>query len=483
MNNPQKGYEPEQKFRTVLHILTMAVFLFILFLPAVLMLFGAASDGSLSYESKVALEAPSPDTYFSGSFQDGFEDWLSRSYPFRIDVILIYNQLKYDIENIGALSLPAADTAPPAGTDAAGTGAETDVPAETEPDDRHIVLDDSNPLYAEINRIRIEEEMIEPTGFKGSPTVIVGKSGYLYENGYINEYLGYSDMYREVTEDRMKKQVEMLEYIANRLRDDGKAFVFVLTPSKASQYPDAIPDWYKKQNKTPDDYVRPYDLLLKYLADSEVPYIDSAALYKEVGLQNTFPKTGTHWNKPAAYETMRAIIAEYEKQSGTEIKRLAADRILSSKNPPGFGNPEQDIYGIVYNAVGRSESIVDDRYWWPDVYVENPDCKTKIKILLQGGSFAHDFTHYFSAFKIASKITRMYYNSFPNEKLNAIKDPSRWERLLDGIDYVIFECNEQFVRSMGGNAPYWAADKRGYEIGPDCYMSLYYYLQSTEQGV
>ena len=52
---------------------------------------------------------------------------------------------------------------------------------------------------------------------------------------------------------------------------------------------------------------------------------------------------------------MRAIIAEYEKQSGTEIKRLAADRILSSKNPPGFGNPEQDIYGMYINAWGRSD--------------------------------------------------------------------------------------------------------------------------------
>ena len=217
-----------KKIQNSLHILTMAVYVHPVLPLSVLF---EQRRRLVFIRSKVA--SSTSRIHIFGQLRTVLR-MVSRSYPFRIDVILTYNQLKYDIENIGALSLPAADTAPPAGTDAAGTGAETDVPAETEPDDRHIVLDDSNPLYAEINRIRVEEEMIEPTGFKGSPTVIVGKSGYLYENGYINEYLGYSDMYREVTEDRMKNQVEMLAYIENRLREDAKALVFVLKPSKAS---------------------------------------------------------------------------------------------------------------------------------------------------------------------------------------------------------------------------------------------------------
>lgn len=475
MNNSQQTPATDHKFRLVARALTLAVFLFILFLPAVLMLFGAASDGSLSYESKVSLEAPSQNTYLSGDFQHGFEGWLSRSYPFRADVMLTYNQLKYDVENFGS-AIPASDTT-------VTTVLESDTNhAETVKEEPAIVWDDSNPLYAEINRVRAVQKMIEPTGYKGSPTVIIGKSGYLYENGYINEYLGYSKMYRGVTEERVAEQVGMLKYIKDKLSEKGTAFVFVLTPSKASQYPDAIPDWYKKQNKTPDGYIRPLDILLKQLAESDVPYIDSAALYAEVGLQNTFPKTGTHWSKSAAYETTRAVIAEYERQNGSVIRHLTADKMKSSKNPPGFGNPEQDIFGIAYNAVPSADSIVDDLYYWPDVYVENDDCKTRIKVLLQGGSFAHDFTTYFSDYQIASKITRMYYNGFPSENLNAFNKPERWATLLSGMDYVIFECNEQFVRSLGGNSPYWAGDKSGYEIGPDCIKSLYDYLKSTEQG-
>ena len=428
MSEPTKNIFSRQKVRLVIRMLTLAAFLFILFLPAVLT--GAAGV------------------------------------PLRSDIMFIYNRIT------GTEIQPY-------------TASETEVPRteqpETEPEEPVIIWDDSNPMYAEINRLRAVREMVEPTGFRGAPTVIIGKSGYLYENGYINEYLGYSEMYREVTRERVEQQVEMLEYIAKRLAEEGHAFVFVLTPSKASQYPDAIPDWYKDQNDTPDGYIRPYNYLIEALADSEVPYIDSASLYAEIGLQETFPKTGTHWNKPAAYETSREILAEYERQTGIEIRRLAADKLVSAETPPGYGNPEQDILGFVISGIKRSELILDDLYYWPDVYVENDDCKNRISILLQGGSFAHDFSTYYSAYGVASRITRLYYNGFPNDNLNAIRNPSRWQALLKNIDYVIFECNEQFVRSLGGNSPDWSRDKPGYEIGPDCYESLYNYLKSIEQ--
>lgn len=465
MNNSSKSSIHEtafRKFRLIVRILTLSAFLFILFLPAVLMLFGTA--GETPYKK------PSADDFFSGNFQEKTEEWLLHSLPFGNDIRILNSRFISDF------------TSPPAPSDSesAAANSESEI-SESGTEEPAILWNDSNPLYAEINKIRAFRTMTEPSGYKGAPTVIIGKSGYLYENGYINEYLGYSEIYREVTKERIKKQVLMLEYISERLKENGCAFVFVLTPSKASQYPEAIPEWYKKQNKTPDGYTRPYELLIKELAGSGVPYIDSTALYAEIGLEETFPKTGTHWNKPAAFETTRAILLEYERQTGREIRRLAADRLLSSKNPPGFGNPEQDILGFVINGIKRSDLILDDDYYWPDAYVENEDCKNRPNFFIQGGSFAHDFTTYFSSFNIASKMTRMYYNGFPSDALNAFADPSRWEKLLKNIDYVIFECNEQFVRSLGGNSPDWSSDKRGYEIGPDCYDSLYNYLKSTEQ--
>lgn len=464
-NSPESSFHETayRTFRLMIRILTLSAFLFILFLPAVLILFGTTEAAPN--------KTPSADDFFSGDFQEKAEKWLLEILPFGNDIRILSSRIT---------SSPVSSSAPSVAESSAAADSESGIP-ESGTEEPDILWNDTNPLYAEINKIRAFRTMTEPSGYKGAPTVIIGKSGYLYENGYINEYLGYSEMYREVTKERIKNQVLMLEYISERLKENGCAFVFVLTPSKASQYPEAIPEWYKKQNKTPDGYTRPYELFIKELAGSGVPYIDSAALYTEIGLEETFPKTGTHWNKPAAFETTRAILLEYEKQTGLEIRRLAADRLLSSKNPPGFGNPEQDILGFVINGIKRSDLILDDNYYWPDAYVENEDCKNRPNFFIQGGSFAHDFTTYFSSFNIASKITRMYYNGFPSDALNAFDDPSRWEKLLNNIDYVIFECNEQFVRSLGGNSPDWSGDKRGYEIGPDCYESLYNYLKSTEQ--
>lgn len=473
-------------FKKVVQCISLAVFLWVIFLPISFIVFGSPEEGALSYEQKYKLSSPDVSSYLDSSFQQNFEGWFSTHYSFRSNIVLAYNQLKYDIDNFGAsneISEPdptQIDALSNDNPDAIDTYSQNPSEDGNEAASLTPVLIDSNPLYADINRLRIERYMYEPTGYKGTNTVYIGKAGYLYENGYINEYYGYSAIYRDCTYDDVKANVDKLVYIQQRLEEMGKTFIFVITPSKASQYPDAIPDWYTSMNIKPDGYVRPYDNLMDILKDSGLNYIDSTTLYEEVGLQETFPKTGIHWNKLASYETTVAILDMYEELSGETINKLASNGILSSTNPPGFGNPEQDIYGAVFSSISKSESIVDDLYYWHDAYAETVSGAKKIKVLIQGGSFAHDFTHYFSSFKIASRVTRCYYNAFPSDNLDAYKDNSKWEELLNSADLVLFEINEQFVRSMGGNAPYWAGDKTGYEIGQSIYDSLCEYLQNTE---
>jgi len=475
------------KAKAVVMCVSLAVFLFIIFLPMCLILFGGAEDGSLSYEQSCELPKFTVGTYADASFQKDFEGWFSTNYAFRANIVLAYNQLKYDIdsftlspvaegvnddlnsEDIDMISATADDSEDEKGLDTVSLTPE---------------LIDTNSVYADINKLRIERPMKELSGYKGTNTVYIGKSGYLYENGYINEYYGYSAMYRDCTYEDVQANVEKLLYIQKRLEEMGKVFIFVTTPSKASAYPDAIPDWYVSMNVKPEGYIRPYDNLLEILKDSGLNYIDSATLYEEVGLQETFPKTGIHWNKLASYETSAAILDMYAEISGDTIMKMASNGILSSKSPPGFGNPEQDIYGAVYSSISKSESVVDDLYYWHDSFAEKAGegSVKRLKVLIQGGSFAHDILHYYTTLKIATKVTRCYYNSFPNEKVNPYTKNSEWEKMLKDMDLIVFEVNEQFVRSMGANAPYWANDKIGYDIGRSIYDSLIQYLKSTEEA-
>ena len=81
-----------------------------------------------------------------------------------------------------------------------------------------------------------EEELAEPHGFHGSMHVVVGKNGYLYENGYINEYLGSAQKYVNVTDEFLAEKVETLKNIQEDLETRGIAFCFVISPSKAGSH-------------------------------------------------------------------------------------------------------------------------------------------------------------------------------------------------------------------------------------------------------
>lgn len=465
------GKAPSPRYRDIRRFsdaAALGIFIFLVFLPMALLAATGRTSSPLSFEAAPEMPEATIQNYLDGKLTNGFQEWFSKSWPLRSELVLAYNQMIYDIENIGV------------GSDLGGVDVLDNTPSETEnpvEEEQGPVILEHNPLYAEINRLRMEQEMVEPTGYKGTDQVIIGKSGYLYENGYINEYMGYSKMYREVTRETIDEQVRMLEYIQQKLAERGTAFVLLITPSKASQYADAIPEWYKAAHTAPADYVRPYTMMIERLKDSSVNYIDSAALYKEIGLQDTFPKTGIHWNKLAAVESIRAVLASYEKQTGKTVRQLGIEKINKSKNPPGFGNPEQDIFGLVYSSRPNASKIVDDWYYWPEVYVENEGA-ARISVFVQGGSFTHDINTYLPNYKISKKLRSVYYNQDDKLFADDATVDKQWNKYLDGCDLVIFECNEQFIRGFGGNAPRWAqADIAGYDIGPRVYESLYNYLQ------
>ena len=323
------------------------------------------------------------------------------------------------------------------------------------------------PEYA-----RPKEDLQDPEGFRGDEWIIVGKNGCLYENGYINEYLGYAPKYVNVTDRELLYRVDVLKDIQDELEARGIAFCVAITPSKAAAMPDYIPDWYKEQNKTlSDNYVRPYVRFVKMLEEAGVYFVDSSSLYRSLGLTNSFPKTGIHWNRLAAYETSVAIIAEYERQTGKETKHIKMDGVLFGKTPQAS---EQDIFGIIYSGKRkeREEAIIDDRYYWPDAYTTNTSKPAIKHMLIQGGSFTGDFYHYFGGFGIVSDITPFYYNNGGNVDVN-------WAYEIGRTSFVLLEVNEQFVYNMGGVSPAWGYnDIAILDLGANIIDSLWEYLKN-----
>ena len=314
--------------------------------------------------------------------------------------------------------------------------AETAIPAGVVPDWPEYVL----PAF----------ELIEPDGFLGTDAVIVGKDGYLYEPWYINEYLGYDYAYVYTDDEELTRRVMILKFIQEELEKRGIAFCVAISASKASSMPQFIPEFYTDARYTlDDDYVRPYVRFVKMLGEKGIYHIDSQSLFRSIGLTNTFPKTGTHWNKLASFEATKAVMAEIDRQTGRNIEKLVFDEIAAKNTPAPFYPNEQDIFNIGYSG-NRQEmryAITDDFYYWPEVYLEHDGNGDRLgHTIIQGGSFSHDFVYYFRDKKIATSVTAYYYN-------NDGKVDVDWAKEIGRAEFVLFEVNEQHVYNMGGGVP------------------------------
>ena len=278
-------------------------------------------------------------------------------------MVAFYRQLKYDTDNLDIINLRflmKEGEAPVTPSMWSGTG-------DAEQKIWEYMFDTESNMYAHINIRRRDDAPVEPTGFKGSDAVLVGKSGYLFESAYIDEYYGYSEPYSSVTDEGLRTLVEMLEYIQTQLERRGITMIYLLSSSKASQYAEYIPEWYKNTRYAPEGYVRPYTRLKKLLAESKVNYVDSSELFKEIGLYATFPKPGIHWNHVASFEATRAVIDKFCEISGINARRLAVRGVIESKSPPNIGgSSDVDVYNILYGTIDKSGSIVDEYYYAPD---------------------------------------------------------------------------------------------------------------------
>jgi hypothetical protein len=505
----------------------LAFFAVILFPMCLMAIDGPDEADAALQEDKIELKTPTVQSYFNGSFQANFEAWLSKYYPLRSSIVSGYRNIQIEIEN----SKPILSIMNVLKGNALGNGPENpvctmhadddfngicdvcgeklydvpDVPGDDSGDDPgdnpgddpgdepgddpvgpkppvNVYLDPSN-IYAKINRLEMLQTAIEPQGFTGAAGVLIGKSGYLYESGYIDEYMGYGEPYVSVTDEGLQETVDKLEYIQKELEKRGITMLYVISSSKASAYPDYIPEYYKNSHTAKPGYVRPIERLRPMLEASDINYLDSTKYYEEIGLLVTFPKTGIHWNALASFESTAKLIRMYSGLTGRETVELTARGVKSYNYAPSGFNNEQDVFNILYNAVPhqKDKAIKDAAYYAPDIAITNQGAP-KLNVLVQGGSFTHSIMHYINAYGVGN-ATQIYYKDF-HRNSPWTEGPEAWEYWLAGKDLVIFEATEQQIR--GGHKTddmswYEASVDHGNHIGHNAiYDSLYEYLKAHE---
>ncbi|TEB10355.1 alginate O-acetyltransferase AlgX-related protein [Pelotomaculum propionicicum] len=118
----------------------------------------------------------------------------------------------------------------------------------------------------------------------------------------------------------------------------GIASVVLITPSKASIYPEYIPDAF---NKIPVGQNRNYQNFVDLLKQYDVQYLDGHEITMKQKRKSEYPlfcRGGTHWNYLGAYFTTREMILKLQELVNRSITNLECTRIELDDIPSGSDN-------------------------------------------------------------------------------------------------------------------------------------------------
>ena len=263
--------------------------------------------------------------------------------------------------------------------------------------------------------------------------LVLGKKNQLYERAYIADYIKRDTL---KSEEEIKKFALNLKRLQKHLNKNGTKFIFIITPSKTSIYPEYIPDYYDKF-KNRDDTSN-YEKLIRYLKKYSIKYLDANAFcieLKKTSKYPLFPKGGTHWNYYTALLFTQKIIKEVELMLGKPLNLLDCEGIKLLDTPFGSDDDIAKLLNIWNNAVFIEKSI------HPCVKESESLGAVKPKVLFVGGSFVGNLLYWINQFDVFSHGTE--FNRYYRTKIASKKEE------IYSKDVIILETNVQAIPMAG----------------------------------
>ena len=144
-------------------------------------------------------------------------------------------------------------------------------------------------------------------GVAGSKGLVVGKDGQLFQSSYIREFCG-RDIAPEP--DKIKSWADSIREIQGRAEAIGKGFIYVITPSKAAQYPEYLPA-KPACRALVNGQTNKLAAFRAVLDARAVRYVDTTSIVGSAKARfpiDLFPRGGTHWNMLGASVVLKEVI-------------------------------------------------------------------------------------------------------------------------------------------------------------------------------
>jgi alginate O-acetyltransferase complex protein AlgJ len=278
-------------------------------------------------------------------------------------------------------------------------------------------------------------------GSSASDRVVVGREQQLFEPLYLTEYCS-----RDLA--ALRTRAENWAADIRRMQDvftaRGQAFLYVITPSKAAEYPQYIPANFHCPAAAED---RKGKLLVydEILARHGIHYVDTAsplaAARQTYGIE-LFPRGGTHWNALGAALGTQALVAAVNRQLvGKVLTPFAFDWTVSN-DPQGSDRDLLDIMNL---------PNPDRHYPVPELtYRSNPPaegCRT-VRIAAVAGSFLAGINDILTKQACRPEIDDWFYwdqkriRHVGNRTVSLPVDADDRARSLLEADLVVFEEND-----------------------------------------
>jgi hypothetical protein len=299
------------------------------------------------------------------------------------------------------------------------------------------------PIYAPAVRVR-NQLQYSLFGVVNAPSVIFGRDKRLYERAYIDEYCGRSG---QVNAQTVAAWADDIKDIQDYAASHGKAFMYLITPSKAAIYPEYLPQGHPcpSVSRATTMKLPPYE---RALNERGVHYLDGSSLMaaeRERHGITLFPRGGTHWN------ALGAGLASVQLVSRLKAQNLHLDfggistAWTESRNPEGT---DRDLVNML------------NLYWFDTDYPvpKIPHDASKAdrvcrpaKIMEVGGSFLEQVNVALRESRCAPQISYWFYWNFAHVFYAGDKrrsePPRDAERPADlaGSDVILLEENEMNI--------------------------------------
>lgn len=278
--------------------------------------------------------------------------------------------------------------------------------------------------------------------------LVVGKSNALFEKLYIDSYAGRWFVPDKVLERSARK----LEDLQNGLKERGIGFLLLITPSKASIYPELIPDAYRE----PDfDYEKAsnYHRFIPMLNRHRINVLDGHATLEQMkSAQATplFAKGGTHWTENTACIVSKQMFAQLQEITGKPQPSVQCDPTEIRPIPDPFDRDLADLS----NVLDPSPFYEQLPYPVAAPGFAAQSGQSRPKMLFIGGSFLWSVFHYLDEQQTYETRDMFYYFSrrfhYPGDHVEPInKGKLDWENDVFRNDIIVLEVNESSIHQLG----------------------------------